>query len=192
MLIPLKRACDPTVQQISLLIAKNLQKRTDRMFERFIHKIVGIFPECIQKLYYKYEAALLYIFFGGLTTLISVGTQFIAYAIGLGTAASTTVSWIFAVLFAFFTNKVFVFGSKSFEKKLFLREFVSFIGARFCSYLIELGFMVLTVDVLLWNKFIMKLTAQVFVLVLNYIFSKFIIFRKGKKEKKEEEEKEVD
>ena len=157
------------------------------MIERSIHKIVGIFPECIQKLYYKYESALLYIFFGGLTTLRSIGTQFIAYAVGLGTAAATTLSWIFAVLFAFFTNKVFVFGSRSFEKKLFLRELVSFIGARFFSYLLELGFMLVTVDVLLWNKFAMKLIAQVFVLVLNYIFSKFIIFKK-----KKENEKEVD
>ena len=153
------------------------------MFERFIHKIVGIFPECIQKLYYKYESALLYIFFGALTTLVSIGTQYIAYAVGLGTAASTTVSWICAVLFAFFTNKVFVFGSKSFEKKLFLRELVSFIGARLFSFLLELGFMLVTVDVLNWNKFVMKLTAQVFVLVLNYIFSRFLIFKKKKNEK---------
>lgn len=148
------------------------------MFEKFIHKIVGIFPECIQKLYYKYESALLYIFFGGLTTVVSIGTQYIAYAFGLGTAVSTTVSWICAVLFAFFTNKVFVFGSKSFEKKVFLREFVSFFGARFFSYLLELGFMLVTVDMLNRNKFIMKLIAQIFVLVLNYIFSKFLIFKK--------------
>lgn len=153
------------------------------MFERFIHKIVGIFPECIQKLYYKYESALLYIFFGALTTLVSIGTQYIAYAVGLGTVASTTVSWICAVLFAFFTNKVFVFGSKSFEKKLFLRELVSFVGARLFSFLLELGFMLVTVEIMLWNKFIMKLTAQVFVLVLNYIFSRFLIFKKKKNEK---------
>lgn len=153
------------------------------MFERFIHKIVGIFPECIQKLYYKYESALLYIFFGALTTLVSIGTQYIAYAVGLGTAASTAVSWICAVLFAFFTNKVFVFGSKSFEKKLFLRELFSFIGARLFSFLLELGFMLVTVDVLSLNKFVMKLIAQVFVLVLNYIFSRFLIFKKKKNEK---------
>ena len=152
------------------------------MFEKFIHKIVGIFPECIQKLYYKYESALLYIFFGGLTTLVSVGTQYIAYALGAGTTLATALSWICAVTFAFFTNKVWVFGSKSFEKKLFFREFFSFYGARLFSFLLELGFMVLTVDVLLWNKYIMKLIAQVFVLVLNYIFSRFFVFRK-KKEK---------
>ncbi len=153
------------------------------MFERFIHKIVGIFPECIQKLYYKYESALLYIFFGALTTLVSIGTQYIAYAVGLGTVASTAVSWICAVLFAFFTNKVFVFGSKSFEKKLFLRELFSFVGARLFSFLLELGFMLVTVDVLSLNKFVMKLIAQVFVLVLNYIFSRFLIFKKKKNEK---------
>lgn len=162
-----------------------MQRGFDRMFEKFIHKIVGIFPECLQKLYYKYESALLYIFFGGLTTLVSVGTQFISYALGASTAAATSISWIIAVMFAFFSNKLWVFGSKSFEKKLFLREFFSFIGARLLSFLLELGFMLLTVDVLLWNKYIMKLIAQVFVLVLNYIFSKFFIFKKKK-------EKEVD
>lgn len=154
-----------------------------QLFEKFIHKIVGIFPECLQRLYYKYESALLYIFFGGLTTLVSIGSQYIAYALGAGTALATTISWILAVTFAFFTNKLWVFGSKSFEKRLFLKELFSFFGARLFSFLLELGFMLVTVDVLLWNKFIMKLIAQIFVLVLNYIFSRFFIF--AKKEKKE-------
>lgn len=152
------------------------------MFEKIIHGIVGIFPEGLQKFYYKYESALLYIFFGALTTAVSIGTQYAAYALGAGTSAATVISWIFAVTFAFFTNKVWVFGSKSFEKKLFVREFFSFYAARLFSLAAELLFMYLTVEVLLWNKYLMKIIAQVFVLVLNYLFSKFLIFRKNKKE----------
>ena len=158
------------------------------MFDRIIKKIVGILPECLQKLYYKYESAILYIFFGGLTTVVSIGTQYLALWLGAGTALSTTISWICAVTFAFFTNKVWVFRSGSFERKLFIREFLGFYGARLVSYFLELGFLLLTVDVLGCSSYIMKLIAQVFVLVINYLFSRFVIFAKKKEPKEKETE----
>ncbi len=155
------------------------------MFDGFIKKIVGILPEKLQKLYYKYESAILYIFFGGLTTIVSIASQYIAVWLGAGTALSTTISWVCAVTFAFFTNKLYVFKSGSFERKLFMKEFFSFYGARLVSYFLELGFMLLTVDVLRLNTYLMKLIAQIFVLIANYLFSRFFVFSKSKKAENE-------
>lgn len=148
------------------------------MLDKIIRKIVGIMPQKLQKLYYDHESAWLYIFFGGLTTLVSIATQYICIYLGAGTALATTVSWICAVTFAFFTNKVWVFRSESFEKRVFIREFLSFYGARLVSYFLELGFLLLTVDMLGCNSYLMKLIAQIFVLVINYLFSRFVIFVK--------------
>lgn len=150
------------------------------MFDRFMKKLISLFPQCIQKLYYKYESGLLYIFFGGLTTLVSIGTQYLAAWLGASTALATTISWICAVTFAFFTNRTCVFKSTVSDKRGVLREAAQFFGARLFSYFLELGFMVVTVDVLGLNQYIMKLIAQIFVLILNYVFSKFIIFAKKK------------
>ena len=152
------------------------------LFEKFIHKIVGIFPEPLQKLYYKYESGLLYIFFGALTTVVSIASQYIALWLGAGTALSTTISWICAVTFAFFVNKICVFKDKSVTAKDWLRQALQFYGARLVSYFMELGYMLLMVDVLGFDAYIMKLTAQVFILVINYLFSKFVIFKKKKEE----------
>lgn len=155
------------------------------MLNNLIRKIVGIFPEPLQKLYYKYESALLYLFYGALTTVVSIGTQYLAIWLGAGTALSTTISWICAVTFAFFANKICVFQSESSELKDWFRQGVQFYGARLVSYFLELGYLLLTIDYLGFNAYIMKLTAQIFVLVINYIFSKFVIFR-NKDRKKEE------
>ncbi|MGN0585829.1 MAG: GtrA family protein [Oscillospiraceae bacterium] len=144
-------------------------------------KFISLFPQCIQKLYCKYESGLLYIFFGGLTTLVSIGTQYLAAWLGAPTALSTTISWICAVTFAFFTNRTCVFKSTVSDKRGIFREGLQFFGARLFSYFLELGFMIVTVDVLGLNQYIMKLIAQIFVLVLNYLFSKFIIFAKKTK-----------
>lgn len=144
-------------------------------------KFISLFPQCIQKLYYKYESGLLYIFFGGLTTLVSIGTQYLAAWLGASTALSTTISWICAVTFAFFTNRTCVFKSTVSDKRGIFREGLQFFGARLFSYFLELGFMIVTVDVLGFSQYIMKLIAQIFVLVLNYVFSKFIIFAKKTK-----------
>lgn len=148
------------------------------MPDKIIKKILNFFPEPVGKFYYKYEHALLYIFFGALTTIVSVTVQYTAAFLGANTALATTVSWIFAVTFAFFTNKTFVFKSISSSKSEWLRQAGGFYSARLVSYFLELGFLLLTVDVLEFNMHIMKIIAQVFILALNYLFSKLVIFRK--------------
>lgn len=146
--------------------------------DRIIRKILSVFPKPIRDFYYKHESALLYIIVGGLTTLVSIAAQYIPAYFGLPTRVNTTISWICAVTFAFFTNKVWVFKDKSYSRSDWLRQASGFYGARLVTYFLELGFMVLTVDVLHYSEYIMKLIAQIFILIVNYLFSKFVIFRK--------------
>lgn len=91
---------------------------------------------------------------------------------------ATVIAWVAAVIFAFITNKLVVFESKSWKPSVAGKEFVAFIGARVFSLLVELLFMFVTVTLLSFNEFIAKLFVQFIVVVLNYIFSKLIIFKK--------------
>ncbi len=94
----------------------------------------------------------------------------------------TTFSWIIAVTFAFFTNKTYVFKSKSSTKAEFLKQAGAFYGARVVTYFLELGIMLLFASWLLWNYYLVKFGAQFLILLGNYIFSKLVVFRKPKEE----------
>ncbi|MBQ9413624.1 MAG: GtrA family protein [Clostridia bacterium] len=125
-----------------------------------------------------------YVIFGALTTVVSFVSQMALHAIALGTIPETIGSWICAVLFAYVVNKLFVFESHTDTAAAFFRELGLFIAARLASLGIEVVFMWLTVDVLHWPYAGCKLAAQVIILIMNYVFSKLVIFR-GKKNKEE-------
>jgi putative flippase GtrA len=143
-----------------------------------IRRIVGVMPGFLQKFYYKYEQTLLYIFYGALTTVVSFLSQFLCNLTGAALWLSTTVSWICAVTFAFLVNKFFVFESKERTVKTILREASAFYSARLVSFFAELGFMIVTVDVWGYNWVVCKVIIQIVILILNFLFSKFIVFRK--------------
>lgn len=109
----------------------------------------------------------------------SAGSEKILELLGTGTdyLDATVIAWIAAVIFAFVTNKLIVFESKSWKPSVAGREFAAFIGARVFSLLVELLFMFVTVTLLSFNEFIAKIFVQIIVVVLNYIFSKLIIFK---------------
>lgn len=121
---------------------------------------------------------MLYLIVGAMTTAVSIIAQYIPAFLGFPTEANTAISWICAVTFAFFTNKAWVFKDEAKEKADWIRQASSFYGARLVTFLAELGFMSLTVRVLHRNEYVMKLIAQVFILIVNYLFSKLVIFRK--------------
>ncbi len=149
--------------------------------DKLIRKILSVFPEPIQNFYDRHESVLLYLVVGGMTTAIAIITQYIPAYLELPTEVNTTISWICAVTFAFFANKVWVFKNKSDTGKDWISQAAAFYGARAVTYFMELGFMILTVRVLRQNEYIMKLIAQIFILVINYLFSKLVIFRKKPK-----------
>jgi putative flippase GtrA len=135
-------------------------------------------PSPLRKFYNKYEQTLLYIFYGALTTAVSFASQWLCHYLGAAVWLSTTISWICAVTFAFFVNKFFVFESSKHTAKVILREAGSFYLARLVSFFAEVGFMVVTVDVFGFNWVVCKIIIQIVILILNYLFSKFFIFRK--------------
>ncbi len=143
--------------------------------------IYALFFKKVNKLIVKYKEIILYIFFGALTTFVNMGVfGALSYVINDDGAVwyINLIAWAVAVVFAFVVNKWFVFGSKTTEKKALGKEFLSFTGARVLSLLPEEIILVVFVTWLGLNEMVFKLIAQVIVLVMNYIFSKFIIFKK--------------
>lgn len=131
------------------------------------------------KFYPKYRGAILYIFFGGITTLINIISYYISYKIlNIPNVPSTIIAWVLSVIFAFITNKIWVFESKSWKREVALKELISFISVRLLTGAIDLAFMYITVDLLKYNEILMKIVSNVFVLISNYIGSKLFIFRK--------------
>ncbi len=145
----------------------------------------------IKELYLKYREVIMYLIFGGLTTLVN----FIVFAalryFGVALLLTNIAAWICAVLFAYITNKKWVFRSHTADNRELFREIVSFYGARIFSLLVELALFWLWTDIILISnpemnttlyEYCVKLIIQVIVIVLNYIFSKFFIFTKKKKD----------
>ncbi len=109
----------------------------------------------------------------------SAGMENALALLGKGTdyLDATVIAWTVAVIFAFVTNKLIVFESKSWKPSVAGKEFAAFIGARLFSLLVELLCMFLMVTVIGMNEFIAKVIVQIIVVILNYVFSKLIIFK---------------
>lgn len=119
-----------------------------------------------------------YLIFGVLTTLIN----YVVYVAGIlvfhiDYITSNWLAWFVAVLFAFFTNKRYVFHSLSWDKHLVFRELWQFISARIFAVLVETALLWLFVTVLGYNELYIKIFTNVVVVVLNYVASKWIIFK---------------
>ncbi len=93
---------------------------------------------------------------------------------------ANTIAWVAGVLFAFFTNKLFVFESKSWKPSVAAKEFAGFVGARVFSFVVESVLMFLMVTVLSWSELIAKIIVAIFVIIINYVFSKLFIFKNKK------------
>ena len=115
-----------------------------------------------------------YLFFGGCTTLINILTFWLLRVLKVGVYASNVVAWIISVLFAFITNKLFVFESKGNT----IKQGVSFFAFRIISLLFDMGIMYLLIDVLNINDLLSKVIANIVVIIINYVFSKVFIFKK--------------
>lgn len=136
------------------------------------------------ELYKKYKEIINYLIFGGLSTVVNFVTYYItARLFGIDEVVSSGISWFCSVLFAYITNKIFVFESKTNTVKAVLKEMGSFFLARVISgILCDVGTFALMVKVFHINDIFSKIVTQVMVIIVNYIFSKLIIFRKPKKD----------
>ena len=129
-------------------------------------------------MYKKHEEGINYLIFGFLAFVLNYILYFIfADTLAMHYMAATVVSWVLTVIFAYWTNRTFVFKSQNKDKKSVVTEFVSFIGARVATELLELGLMYLMVDLLAINDKVSKLVCQVLVILANYVLSKIWIFK---------------
>jgi len=136
----------------------------------------------VKELIKKYEEVIKYLIIGVLTTIIN----YVIFAIlvngcKLEMHLSNLIAWLISVIFAYFTNKLFVFESKSFKINVIGKEIFSFGLARIFSLLLEEVILYIFVNKLGMEKLIIKLIANVIVVIVNYVLSKFIIFKKHDK-----------
>ncbi len=125
--------------------------------------------------YEQHREGLLYLFFGVLTTAVSWGSFYLFYyPLSIGELTATALSWIASVTFAFFTNRFFVFRANGNP----VREGLSFFASRAATLLLEEGWIFVFVTLLSLEAMWVKIAGNVLVLILNYVFSKWIVFKK--------------
>ncbi len=133
--------------------------------------------DAVQLFYKKHKAKLLYLFFGGLTTAVSIGVfALFTRLIPLGELVANLISWVFAVLFAFLTNRRWVFPEGRGDP--IVPQMVRFYLGRLSTLLIEETLLLIFVALLQCNDMAVKIAAQLVVLVLNYLISRLFIFKK--------------
>ena len=139
--------------------------------------------EYLKKLIYKHKDILLYVFFGILTTAVNYAVYLPLFNVcSISAAVSNVLAWIAAVIFAYVTNKSFVFQSKDWSRKVVGPELMRFLGCRIGSGFVETIIIFLTVDILQFNGNLMKIFTGVFVIIFNYAASKLFVFNNKKKE----------
>lgn len=139
--------------------------------------------EKIEKLYNNYKEIVNYLIIGVLTTVVSL-VSFYLIRIFVFTSNSqfdiqlaNVISWVLAVLFAFVTNKKYVFESKSTGYQKFL-EMIKFYVSRLTTLGVEMFVMWLLTSPLKVDDMISKIIVQFIIVILNYVFSKLFVFKK--------------
>lgn len=167
-------------------MAKNKETQTSERKQSFL-----------KRMFIKYKEIIMYLIFGVLTTVVSWGSYAIfemafkdaIVDVNVLVAVANVLSWVAAVLFAYITNKLFVFESKSFKPTTLFKEIGLFVGSRLASGAVEW----VGVPFLVWiglnqtifgvEGMVAKVLVSIIVVILNYILSKLIVFKKEKTKK---------
>ena len=135
--------------------------------------------EKIRGLIEKYWDIVSYLFFGVCTTIVNYIIYLPCYnLLGMSATVSNMIAWVVAVAFAYLTNKPFVFKSNDWSRQTVIPELAKFVGCRIGSGAAETVILLVAVDILGWNGNIWKLITQIMVVILNYIGSKLLVFKK--------------
>lgn len=127
----------------------------------------------------KYRSFILYAVFGVFTTAVNLIVYHLCYyQAGMSNTLSNIFAWIMAVTFAYLTNKSWVFDSRSWAWPVLRKEIPAFVSCRLATGIMDLIIMYVCVDILNWHAMLMKFVSNVLVILLNYIFSKLVIFKK--------------
>lgn len=131
-------------------------------------------------LFRKNRELISYLVFGVLTTAVNYITYLLFAPLFTTTTVPTAIAWILSVIFAYITNRIFVFRSTARGWRALSFEVISFFGARALSGVLDVAFMWLFADYMGFNDKWMKLISNIFVIIFNYIASKLVVFRKNK------------
>ena len=127
----------------------------------------------------KHWDVVTYLFFGVLTTAVNYAVYLPCYnLLGLSAAVSNVIAWGVAVAFAYLTNKPWVFKSHDWSAKVVMPELTKFVACRIGSGVLETGIIFVFVDWLAFDGNVFKLITSVLVVILNYIGSKLLVFKK--------------
>lgn len=133
----------------------------------------------------KYRDVILYAIFGVLTTIINIVSFYVlTHLFNISIMVSTLVAWILAVLFAYLTNRKWVFSSYAVTNKEKTVEVLKFFLMRLFTGIVDWSCMLIFVEILAFDEMVIKCLANVLVIVLNYIASKLIIFRRDSQDEK--------
>lgn len=164
---------------------KELNQKNVQCQERKIQK-ADIFDELMMipalrrfyPLYKNYRESILYLFFGGITFFLSLGL-FVGmdYFTNINELINNVICWVICVVFQFITNKTWVFDGKADGTRSLLRQMVVFFGGRVFTLMLEEAIIVIFITWLSFNSFVVKFSAQIIVIILNYVISKTIVFR---------------
>lgn len=126
----------------------------------------------------RYKQIISYLFWGVCTTVINIGVYYLCYFVfHIGNISSNMLAWIMAIVFAFITNKLFVFERLSLRFYVVIREFLYFSICRISTGIIDMLMMYLTIDVMCFDALICKIWINIFIVVMNYIASRYFIFK---------------
>lgn len=132
----------------------------------------------MKELWQKYRHLFLYLVFGALTTAVNIVTYHLCYEVaGVPNVPANVIAWVLSVAVAYLTNKLWVFDSKSFAPAVALPELWKFVSCRLATGIMDLCIMWVGVDLLHGPATPVKIGSNVLVIVLNYLFSKLLIFK---------------
>lgn len=165
----------------------NTQEKKD-----IFDKIMSVKPfNILEPFYKKHKEVLLYLFFGGLTTVVGViffmipskaldlkNIKVFGITIDTTTQVANIISWIIAVTFAYITNRIWVFTDKAHDKAGMIKECLSFYGGRLFTLVVENLLLNLCTVTIGLSDLIAKILVSIVTIILNYVISKLIVFRK--------------
>ncbi len=131
----------------------------------------------------QYREMIMYIIMGIFTTAVNISSfYFLVEILDTDYKTATVIAWILSVLFAYITNKIYVFQQKTSDMRSLMRELTAFFSVRLLSLGIDLGMMILLVSQFHTNETLAKILDNVVIVVVNYIASKWLVFKKTTEE----------
>lgn len=154
----------------------NQLERREDIFDRIMH-LPGL--RTFENFYRAHKEVLLYLFFGGVSLVLNLAMfAFFEYVVGLNQLVNNIICWVTSVLMQFFTNRIWVFQGRTDGAVDFLKQMATFFGGRVFTLAVEEVLLLVFIFGLHFNSMAVKSTAQIVVIVLNYVISKFWVFKK--------------